>query len=229
MRSAAIIQSNYIPWKGYFHIIRSVDDFVFLDDVQYTPRDWRNRNRIKTSDGPKWLSVPVHATRGMAIREAKTAGHAWQQKHLTSLRHAYGRCPCFAQYEDFLVDVYERRQWEYLWELNHYVTGRVCELLGIATTLHTDAEFDAPQGKNERLLHILQQLGARRYVTGPAAAAYLDEELFRRHGIEVEYFSYPAYPEYPQLHGAFLHQVSVLDLLFHMGGASPQYIWRSDR
>jgi len=225
MSSAAIVQSCYLPWKGYFHLIRSVDHFVFLDGVQYTRRDWRNRNLIKTRDGLQWLSVPVHARRGMLIRDVRIAGQHWQKKHLESLQHAYGKCPCFGRYADFLHEVYEHRRWEYLSELNQYTTRSICGFLGIDTLLHADTEFAAPQEKNRRLLHILQSLGATRYVSGPSARAYLDVELYRREGVEVQFFAYPDYPAYPQLHGPFCHQVSILDLLFNVGDERPRHIW----
>lgn len=226
MSSAAIVQSNYIPWKGYFHLIQSVDHFVFLDSVQYTQRDWRSRNRIKTRDGLKWLSVPVTAKRGTPIQEVRIADGDWRRKHLNSLRHAYGKCDCYDQYADFLREIYTERSWERLAEMNQFVVREICKMLGLSTAIHTDDEFDAPNDRNRRLLHIVKQLGADCYVSGPAARTYLDVELFGREGVRVEFFEYPEYPVYPQLYGEFQHRVSILDLLFHMGDASPDYIWR---
>ncbi len=229
MSSAAIIQSNYISWKGYFHIIQSVDHFVFLDSVQYTSRDWRNRNRIKTQSGLRWLTVPVISKRNTLIKDVRIDGTCWQKKHLESLRHAYGKCPHFEKYHDLLSDIYEKRHWTYLSELNHFITALICENLSIETKLHADTEFSAPIGKNTRLLHILKELDVKKYVTGPSAKAYMDIDLYRNTGIDVEFFDYPDYPQYQQLHGDFYQKVTILDLLFHTGEDSAKFIWDNEK
>ena len=225
MKKVAIIQSNYIPWKGYFHIIQDVDDFVFLDSVQYTSRDWRNRNRIKTPSGPKWLTVPVNAGRGTSIREAHIDGTGWQIKHYKTLRHNYHDCKYFDKYHDWIEDVYLKRSWQYLSQLNQYLIVAISGFLGIDTQFHDDSEYPESGDRNLRLLNIAKALEADVYVSGPAAKEYLDERMFEAEGIRVEFFEYPNYPHYPQLHGDFEHRVSILDLLFGAGDDSSQYIW----
>ena len=226
MRRVAIIQSSYIPWKGYFDIINDVDEFVFLDHVQFTTRDWRTRNRIKTRDGLQWLSIPAGSDRNRRISDVRLQDPAWQEKHWKSLAHAYGKAPCFAQYRSFFEETYLGQRWESLSQLNQTLTRRIAtELLGIDTRF-TDSERYRPEGsKLDLILDIARKAGATTYISGPSAADYIDSAAFRAAGIDLAYKQYSGYPEYPQLHGGFEHAVSILDLLFNVGRDSPWYIW----
>src|SRR5215217_4697059 len=107
-KTVAIVQSNYVPWKGYFDLVRSADEFVLYDDVQYTRRDWRNRNRIKTADGTQWLTVPVEVKGKyeQTIRETKVGDRGWAENHLTRLRHACGKAPFWRDYQQLLTELY---------------------------------------------------------------------------------------------------------------------------
>jgi len=224
MSKVAIIQSNYIPWKGYFHIIKSVDHFVFLDSVNYTHRDWRNRNRIKTPQGTIWLTVPVHAHHHKPINQAVLADKRWQRNHPLTLRQYYGKCPYFDKYYPLLEKLYQR-DWEKLSDLNQIFTKEIAQMLDIKTQFHQDREFITSLDKSRRLLDIVTKLGADTYVTGPSASAYLNEDIYQKAGVKVEYFQYPQYPAYEQFWGDFVSDVSVLDLLFHQGHESGKFIW----
>ena len=232
MHRVAILQSSYIPWKGFFDIIHDVDEFVFLDHVQFTTRDWRTRNRIKGRDGLQWLSIPAGSDRNRRISDVRLHDHSWQEKHWKSLIHAYGKAPCFAEYRPFFEDIYLGRRWESLSDFNQYVTRRIAsELLGI-TTRFTDSEHYRPEGtKLDLIVDIARKAGASTYISGPSAMDYIDPAAFDEAGIELVYKQYSGYPEYPQLHGDFEHAVSIVDLLFHNGSKSPWYIWewRSER
>ncbi|HEY9723379.1 MAG TPA: WbqC family protein [Oscillatoriaceae cyanobacterium] len=223
----AIIQSNYLPWKGYFDVIHDVDCFVFYDDVQYTARDWRNRNQIKTPHGTMWLSVPVAAgSRDRRIDEVTISGTDWAEAHWASLRHSYARAPHFKHYEAFLEHVYRERNWEYLSDLNRYLIERIArDFLGISTRFVLASDLEAQGQKQDRLLDVLQKLGATAYLSGPAARAYIDSAGFEASGIALEYKDYGGYPEYPQVFPPFRHDVSILDLLFQVGPDSAEYIW----
>jgi len=225
-----IIQSNYLPWKGYFDFIDSVDAFVFLDDVQFTKRDWRNRNFIKTHKGLQLLTVPV-LTRGrymQRICEVAVAGDHWAEEHLAAMRHAYARAPYFRSEIHWISDLlHTASRYALLSEINTFLIRRICERLGIKTRLYSSTIFDRSEGKNERLISICKQLNAERYLSGPAARSYIDESLWHREGIEVAYKSYDGYPEYPQLHGSFEHKVSIVDVLFHVGSEAYRYIKQS--
>ena len=221
----AVLQSNYLPWRGYFDIIHDVDVFVFYDDVQYTVNDWRNRNRIKTANGPVWLTVPVGNQNDRRICDVGLRDQSWARKHWRTIEQAYGRAPHFAMVADFLRPIYER-PWASLSELNHtLVKGIATDFLGIRTTFRDSREFQLDGQKSDRLLHLLTELGATEYVSGPSARDYLDVAAYQRAGITVEWKDYSTYPEYPQLHGTFVPNVSIVDLLVSCGPTSPSCIW----
>ncbi len=221
-----ITQSNYIPWKGYFDAIRAADLFVVYDEVQYTRRDWRNRNRIKTRAGLKWLSVPVKNDYAQhKISEVEIDGERWKRKHLESLRHSYGSLPFFEEVMECLAPAYEAG-FRYLSELNLGLIEAVNRYLKIETEIRQSGEFEYAGGRSERLLHICKELGASVYLSGPSAAAYLDEDLFARQGIAVHYLDFSDYPQYAQPHGDFVHEVTILDLLFSTGPGALAYMKR---
>jgi hypothetical protein len=227
VKTVAIVQSSYIPWKGFFDLLNCADEVVLLDDVQYTRRDWRNRNRIKTPQGPVWLTIPVEVKGRyhQTIRETRIADTRWSRRHLDSLRHSYARAPHFAQYETVLEEAYaEAGSRDSLSDVNEGLIRLVCGLLGIETAIRSSADFCLEDGPTERLVSICVQAGADRYLSGPSARAYLDESLFEAAALEVGYVDYSGYPEYPQLHPPFVHEVSVLDLLLHTGPDAHRYM-----
>lgn len=224
--TVAIIQSSYIPWKGYFDIIHDVDEFIFLDDVQYTVRDWRTRNRVKTANGSSWLTVPAGADRNRLICEVSLDDPGWQQKHWKTLCHSYSRAPFFRQYASFFEELYLGQTWTNLSQMNQVMTQRIAhELLGITTVLSDSRSYSAQGAKLERIVDLLQRSGATRYVSGPLAADYLDASRFEEIGIELQFKNYSGYPEYLQAYLPFEHAVSIVDLIFNTGPQAPHYIW----
>ena len=226
MTRIGIIQSNYIPWKGYFDIIHDVDLFIFYDDVQYTNRDWRNRNRLKTEYGERWLTIPVGNHRAQRICDVALPSGDWAREHWRKIEVAYRRAPYFEAYRAYFEEFYLRRQWTMLSEFNQaLVTGIARDLLGITTPYVDSRRFPLTQSKGGRIVELLQHVGATTYVSGPSAKAYITDEGFLAAGIKVEWKDYQGYPEYSQFHGPFVHAVTVLDLLFHTGPNAPYYIW----
>jgi len=225
-KKVAIVQSNYIPWKGYFDLINSVDVFVFYDDVQYTRRDWRNRNRIKTSDGTRWLTIPVNVKGryDQRIKDTTVADDSWRRKHWKALETFYAKAPFFERYKAKLETIYLQGTETFLSEINMRLIRFVCEELGIATQLRTSDEFELLGDKTQRLLGICEQCGGDIYVSGPAARDYFDMQAAQDMGIAVEWFDYSGYPEYDQLFPPFEHAVTVLDLLFNMGDDARKYM-----
>lgn len=226
MTTAVILQSSYIPWKGYFDLIHDADVFVFYDDVRFTVCDWRTRNRIKTPQGLLWLSVPAGSNRHRLICEVALSDPGWQAKHWKTISQNYSKCPYFKHYRPWFEHLYTGRDWHNLSELNQtFIRIIATELLGIRTEFRDAREFDAQGQKQERLLDILGKLGAQRYISGPAAKDYIDPAAFAAAGIELVWKDYSGYPEYPQRFPPFEHAVSILDLLFNVGPAAPWYIW----
>jgi hypothetical protein len=226
MRTVAVIQSNYLPWKGYFDIIHDVDRFIFYDDVQFTKNDWRNRNLVKTQSGTAWITVPVGRDLHRLIRDVTLPDRSWAAKHWKTLGQYYSRAPHFGAFREFFEHVYLERAWDRLSELNQFlVTSIARDFLGIRTEFRDSFEYGAAGQRAERLLDLLKKAGAGAYVSGPAARDYIDEAAFAREGIRLAWKSYAGYPEYPQAHPPFTHQVSIVDLLFNVGRDAPWYIW----
>lgn len=226
MKTVVVLQSNYIPWKGYFDLIHDADEFIFYDDVQFTSRDWRTRNKIKTPQGTAWITVPVGADRDRLICEVEIKDASWQAKHWKTIQQNYGKCPYFSRYRAFFEDVYLGRRWQNLSELNQTLIRAIShELLGISTEFRDSRAYHASGHKLERLLELVTKAGADRYISGPAAKDYIDPARFSQAGIELVWKDYSGYPEYPQRYPPFEHGVSILDLLFNVGPDAPWYIW----
>jgi hypothetical protein len=224
MKKIAISQSNYIPWKGYFDLIGRVDEFVLYDDMQFTKNDWRNRNMIKTPRGTEWISIPVGHNIRRRICDVELPDNQWRQKHWKTFEYNYSRAPHFQEVAALLAPIYLAGQHTHLSALNREVITTVCAYLGIRTKISSSRDYQLPAGKSERLAAICTQAGATEYISGPAAQDYLDKGVFDRGGIKVTWFSYEGYPEYPQLWGKFIHNVSVVDLLFNCGHEASRYM-----
>ncbi|WP_455921247.1 WbqC family protein [Pseudomonas putida] len=226
MKKVAIAQSNYIPWKGYFDLIASVDEFVLYDDMQYTRRDWRNRNQIKTPQGVQWLTVPV-MVKGkyhQKINETTIDGEAWASVHWRTLEQNYKRAAHFSSVAEWLEPLYVEGRFLNLSDLNSTFLEMICKYLGIHTTITRSSGYVLKEGKTERLVDLCQQAGGTEYVSGPAAKSYIDESLFQHADIKLSWFDYEGYTEYPQLWGTFVHGVTVLDLLFNCGPDAPNFL-----
>jgi hypothetical protein len=225
-KSVAIIQSNYIPWKGYFDIIAQVDEFILYDDVQYTRSDWRNRNLIKTPQGVKWLSIPVKIKGrfGQRICDTEADGDAWRRRHWSSLEQSYSRAPFFRRYAARLEDAYLSRSETMLSLINRSFIELICELLEIPTRITWCTQYKVGTDRQQRLIELCQQVGGSVYLSGPAAKAYLDPAAFERAGIALKYMDYAGYAPYPQPHGEFVHGVTALDLLFNTGDDARRHL-----
>lgn len=226
MKKVAVIQSNYLPWKGYFDIIHDVDLFVFHDDLQYTKNDWRNRNQIKTFEGLKWLTVPVGAREDRLICDVGINDDRWQKKHWNLIKQHYGKATYFEYVEEKIRADYLDRSWKNLSQLNqHFIQKIARELLGVKTIFLDSRDYKLTGKKTERLIDLLEKVEADQYLSGPAAKNYLEEEKFEFKKIQLNYKDYSGYPEYQQCYPPFEHHVSILDLLMHTGPEAPYYIW----
>ncbi|WP_375428221.1 WbqC family protein [uncultured Sphingomonas sp.] len=222
-RRLAISQSNFIPWRGYFDLIASVDEFIFYDDVQYTKGDWRNRNKIKTPQGTRWLTIPVGADLRRRICDVSISDPQCGSKHWTVLTANYARAEWFEEMAAWLRPFFVE-PWTSLSALNRRLTAAVCMFLGIDTKLSMSADYRAQGDRTGRLVALCEEAGASTYVSGPSAAAYLDVEAFRRRDVEVVWMDYDGYPDHPQLWGPFDPRVSILDLLFNCGPNSRRFM-----
>jgi hypothetical protein len=223
-----ILQSNYLPWLGYFDLMRRADVFVILDVVQYTKNDWRNRNRIKTPSGPQWLTIPVSFSLSAAtpIDEVRVADHGWAEKHMRALQQNYQKAESFAPQSSWLFEELRALAGEALLsKINTRLLSETARRLGITTPIvHSSHVLDRAaligMEPNERLLAICGALQATHYLSGPAAKAYLDSGRFLESGIAVEWMSYDGYAPYPQIGGTFEPRLSVVDALLNVGDAA---------
>jgi hypothetical protein len=226
LKKIVITQSNYIPWKGYFDGINIADEFVIYDDMQYTKRDWRNRNQIKTPQGLIWLSVPVEVSGKyfQKINETKISDKAWGKQHWNMLKQNYAKAPCFVETKDAFEELYLNNNFELLTELNQAFLERIMNFLEIKTKISRSEKFTLHEEKTQRLVNVCAECNATDYYSGAAAKAYMDESKFKDKNINVHYFDYSGYPEYPQLYGEFQHSVTILDLIFNTGTNATKYM-----
>jgi hypothetical protein len=213
-------QSNYIPWKGYFDYINSVDEFYFYDDVQYTKQDWRNRNMIKSPKGLEWISVPVgKKTRDRLICDVEITQNGWQQSHWGKIRQYYKDAPYFKMYKEFFDEIYLGSEWTNLSDMNQTIIKRISkEILDIKTKFAGDSRaFNLSGSKEKRYIPMLKEVGCTTFLSGPSAKSYLTPEAMEKEGIKLEWMNYEGYPEYHQLYPPFEHTVSILDLIFNEG------------
>jgi len=219
MKKIAILQSNYIPWKGYFDIINMVDEFIFYDTEQYTKRDWRNRNKIKTSNGLIWLTIPVQVKGKFhqTINETIVSDNTWRNKHWNSITANYSKAKYFDEYKNEFQNLYLDSKEDSLSQINYNFIKKINKILGIKTKLSWSSSFNPKGEKSDKLLDICKKTEAVEYLSGPAAKGYLDTSLFLKNSIQVSWMDYSNYPEYNQLFPPLEHGVSIIDLIFNEG------------
>lgn len=226
VKKVAILQSNYIPWKGYFDLINTVDEFILFDDMQYTRRDWRNRNKIKTPNGLVWLTIPVDVKGKyfQKIYETSVSDTGWAKTHWSSIVHNYSKAEHFQTHRDFLEELYCDTGELSLSQINHRFLKPICSVLNINTQISWSMDYKLVDGKTERLVSLCQQAEATEYVSGPSAKDYIVAHLFEEAGIDLTFIDYSGYPEYKQQYPPFEHGVSIIDLLFNVGPDAYKYM-----
>ena len=226
MKKVAILQSNYIPWRGYFDLINYVDEFIIYDDVQYTKRDWRNRNLIKTKNGLIWLTIPVEVKGNyhQKIKDTKIVDNFWQKKHLASIKLNYSKAKNFDLIYSLLEPLYRKKPFMFLSECNLFFLDEINKFLNIKTIISKSSDFIIEGDKNERLVSLVKKVNGDIYVSGPKAKNYIDEKLFEKNKLEIKWYDYSHLKEYDQLWGKFENFVSIIDLLMNKGISSKEYI-----
>jgi hypothetical protein len=227
MKRVAILQSNYIPWKGYFDIIAAVDEFILYCDVQFTKNDWRNRNLIKTAQGKKWLTIPVRVhSLHQNIDEVTVVGRQWPASHWRIISDSYRAAPYFSHYKDVFEKLFLETDDHYLSKVNYRFLRAILKILRVTTKITWSKDYAPIPGRStERVINLCRAAGATHYLSGPAGKDYIQPEQFAAAGIDLEYMDYAGYPEYPQLYAPFDHAVSIVDLILMCGPKAPYYIW----
>ncbi|MFX1535214.1 MAG: WbqC family protein [Promethearchaeota archaeon] len=220
MTTVVITQPTYLPWTGYFRVIKEADIGVFLDNVQFETRSWQSRNRIKTPHGWIWLTVPTHHNSESKICDVEIDNSKpWKRQHLNAIKTCYGKAKYFKDYFPFFKSVYES-EWTKIAALDMHIIKYLANQLGL-NTLFLQASNLEIEGKRTRLLfNICKKLNANRYVSSIGAKKYMEDDgakaLFEKGGIEVEFLQFNN-PTYPQLFGDFIPEMSFLDCLFNCG------------
>lgn len=225
MKKVAIIQPNYIPWKGYFDMINYVDEFIILDDVQYTKNDWRNRNKIQTDQGEQWLTIPIKQTKlNQLINESKVSYRNWNEKHWKTLVQNYGKAEGFQLFEEYFFKLYTQQKSLFLLDIDLKFTQAINQLLNINTKITLSSDLKTTGSKTDKLVDLCSIIGASTYVSSPKAKAYLNETLFTNVGMNVEWYEYKTDYSYPSIHQNQTPYISILDLIFNVGKNSPNFI-----
>lgn len=220
MTKLAVLQPGYLPWLGFFDLIDRCDIFVIYDDVQYDKHGWRNRNRVKSPKGePHWLTVPVLHTnknKPKIIDTLISNEQDWPRKQLGTIQQFYKQAPYFNLYFKELNELLSEKKYNLLVDLDLVITNWLMSKLSLSKEMHRSSDLDISGEKNDKLLQLCKKFNAQHYISGNAAADYLDIELFKQNSITVEFQNY-THPVYNQQHGEFLPFLSTLDLLFNHG------------
>jgi len=223
---AVVLQPTYLPWVGYFGMIDIADTFVFYDDIQFSVQSWQQRNKIKSTNGNwMWLSVPIIRNFGQNIDEVQINNASnWRKKHWSSIYQSYAKAPCFKDCKEEIERIYQK-EWEYLSDLSIAIIEKLSELLGvdIPKFIKSSELTDIAGEKSDRLLFLLEKMGADEYISGPAAKDYIEIDKFKEKGIKLYWYEYQ-HPVYPQIKGEFIPYLSAIDLLFNTGDEAIKYI-----
>ena len=220
----AVLQPTYLPWCGYFALMDSVDTFIYYDDVQMSVQSWQQRNKIKTSQGVTYLTVPIRRESGQRICDVSiNFGTDWRRKHWQTIKQAYSKAPYFDTYGVYVEDFYGAKWFllsDYCMDINRYLAMMLD--IKMPKVLKSSAMFS--QGsKTDRLISLLKNIGATEYVSAPAARNYIEPVKFEIAEIKLTWFNYK-HPVYPQIRGDFIPYMSVIDLLFNTGEEAIKYI-----
>ncbi len=227
MTTLGIVQSSYIPWKGYFDLIRRSEIFVLYDCVQYTARDWRNRNLIKTGEGLSWLTIPMkHAPRDARISDMRAAEMDWPGQHWKTIQNFYANAPHFDAYATPIRALFESCTSDNLSDINlHFLSG-LCAILNITTPLNSLREPLGNGDRTDNLIAVCEHYNATNYLSGPSAKAYMQPEKFVDANIELQWMDY-TYPKYRQCFPGFESGVTILDLIFNTGPDAEKHVKHS--
>jgi hypothetical protein len=228
MRRISLIQSAYIPWRGFFDLVDRCDEYVIYDEAQFSKGHWHNRNRIGGPSGPAWLTIPVKTADrlGQAIEDVVVSDRTWAEAHWRKIESFYRSAPFLLECGPKLQFLFEAAAvHDRLTDINELMLRGLFDMLGVTTAVVRDRVYGPKGARTERVLDLCLKAGATHYLTGPSARSYLDETLFATAGIVVEWMNYPVYPAYPQQMPDYEPALSIIDLILNAGPARPD-LWR---
>ena len=215
-------QPNYLPWLGFFDKMRRADIFIIEDNVQFERQGFTSRNKIMTSDGVRWLTVPIeHANKPLLINEVKVANSAepdWERRHWLTLKHSYCKAPFWSEYCDFFEETYEH-EWTMLIDLNMHLIRGIMRFLNIEKPLVLSSSMSASGKKSELIVAQCKEVGANVQLGGNGCKDYIDKKRFEQEGIQLVFQEFK-HPKYVQTCAGFVSNLSVVDFLFCTGAKS---------
>ncbi len=226
-----ISQPTYLPWTGYFRIMKEADVYVFMDNVQFEQRSWQSRNRIKSTQNFAWLSIPTHHGSQSRISEVEVDNSKpWKRQHLNAIKTSYGKAPYFSLYSSFFKSIYES-SWTELALLNICLIKYFSAKLGLSPVFVRASKLGLEGKRTTLLLDICKMFGADRYVSSIGAKNYMEQDgaksIFEKERIKVEFLEVNSF-KYPQLFGEFIPELSVIDLLFNCGPDSSKILFEKE-
>jgi len=231
LKRVTLLQSNYLPWRGYFDFMAKSDEFIVYDSCQYTVNDWRNRNQVKTRDGVRWITVPVitKGRFGQRIADAEVVDHRWIKTHFSTIAAALGKAEHGKQTLELLGECYDvSAKTQSLHEINVRFLEAIHESFGFECRLTDDSEYGietiADLSPSAKVAELVRRAGGTRYLTGPRGLDYLDPADFATREIAIDVLDYSSLGPYPQLHGEFVDHLSVIDLLANVGSEAGSYL-----
>jgi len=231
LKRITLLQSNFLPWRGYFDFMANSDEFIVYDSCQYTVNDWRNRNQIKTHDGVRWITVPVitKGRFGQRITDAQVVDHRWIRTHLSTLAASLGKAPQAGPALEMLGECYAaaaNTQW--LHDINVGFLEAIHASFGFNCRLSDDSQYGIDTldelTPSAKVAELVQRAGGTRYLTGPRGLDYLEPDDFAARAIAIDVLDYSTLAPYPQLYGDFVDHLSVIDLLANVGTDSRSYL-----
>jgi len=216
-----IHQPNFLPYVGFFHKLSLADTFVMMDNTQYDKK-FTNRNKIKIPDGWSWLTVPINKEHKFLPNKLVEINNKenWKEMHWKKITRSYTNSKFFKKnYKSFFEEVYNK-EWKFLFELNSELLRQIIDWLGLKIQIIKESELNINGNSTERLVNVCKELGAETYVSGVGGKEYMNEKLFQKNNIKIEYQKFQC-PTYTQIFGGdFIPDLSIIDLLFNNGPKS---------
>lgn len=206
-------QPLYWPWLGSISKIVRADVFVLLDSIQFNPKSFQCRNKIRTKDGWIWLTIPTEGGRNQLIKDVKIdIGQNWRAKHLKSIELNYSKAPYFSRYVNDIRFIYSK-QWLFLVDLHEYVLTWVLDQLNINTKIIRASSLNLQGIGVDRVIDMCKNLGATEFLVGEGAKPYTPIDKFDKINCKVTFDKYE-HPEYRQAYDSFVPNMGCIDAIF---------------
>lgn len=226
MKTIAALQPGYLPWVGFFDLMKRSDLFVIEDNLKYTKQDWRNRNRIRTASGARYLTVPVRLpAEHLPINQVMIDNSTdWSRRHWNVLYENYHAAPYWSRYAALLSETY-KRTWERLIDLDLHLIDFLRSEFQITTPIVLLSSLPVAFGKDktQSLIDLVKAVGGHALLEGASGRRFIDEARFVQAGLDIRFQDYVCKP-YRQQFQPFLSHLSAIDLLLNEGPAGTEFI-----